>query len=92
MIHDSIPGTIGATPTVRIHRLAPPGVLEVLLVVLNRVSSSCGYSVPYFDFKSQRDVLDKWANKQGPDKIREYRAKKNQQSIDGLPAFPTNGI
>jgi hypothetical protein len=31
--------------------------------------------------------LDEWAAKQGPEKVREYRACKNQKSIDGLPAF-----
>lgn len=74
------------------HFPSNPGTRAFVHVHVTRVSSSCGYSVPYFDFKSQRDVLDKWANKQGPAKVREYRAKKNQQSIDGLPAFSVTGI
>jgi hypothetical protein len=69
-----------------------PGTRAFVHIHVTRISSSCGYSVPFFDFKKQRDVLDKWARKQGPAKMREYRAKKNQQSIDGLPAFPATGI
>jgi hypothetical protein len=66
-----------------------PGTRAFVHIHLTRVSTSCGYSVPYFDFKAPRDTLDKWALNQGPTKIREYRAHKNQHSIDGLPAFAT---
>ena len=66
-----------------------PGTRAFVHIHVTRVSRSCGYSVPYFDYKAPRDTLDKWAHKQGPAKVREYRAKKNQRSIDGLPAFTT---
>src|SRR5688500_12894507 len=69
-----------------------PGTRAFVQIHVTRVSNSCGYSVPFFDFVGTRDTLDKWANKQGPAKMREYRARKNQQSIDGLPAFPDSGI
>jgi hypothetical protein len=66
---------------------ANPGTRSVIHIAVNRVSDSCGYSVPYFDFRSHRDSLDKWAHKQGPEKLAAYRVRKNQQSMDGLPAF-----
>jgi hypothetical protein len=72
--------------------LPNPGTRAFVHIHVTRVSSSCGFSVPYFEHKGPRDRLDKWARKQGPAKIREYRAKKNQRSIDGLPAFPDRGI
>jgi hypothetical protein len=65
-----------------------PGTRAFFHIQINRVSSSCGYSVPFFDFRGERDVLNKWATTQGPEKLRAYRAKKNRASIDGLPAFP----
>ena len=34
------------------------------------------------------DILDKWAAAQGPEKMDDYRARKNAVSIDGLPALP----
>ena len=65
-----------------------PGTRAIVHIEVTRVSDSCGYSVPLYDFKEQRDVLDKWAEKQGPEKLQTYRATKNARSVDGLPAFP----
>lgn len=67
-----------------------PGMRAIVHVEVKRVSSSCGYSVPYFDHRGSRDALDKWAVNQGPDKLAAYRAAKNRASIDGLPAFDTD--
>lgn len=64
-----------------------PGTRAYVHVTVNRVSDSCGFSVPFYDFKSPRDTLDQWAEKQGPEKLDEYRATKNVRSIDDLPAF-----
>jgi hypothetical protein len=36
------------------------------------------------EFKEERNVLRRWAEKQGPDGLKEYQAKKNSQSIDGF--------
>lgn len=69
------------------HFPANPGTRAFIHVALSRVSSSCGYSVPFFDYREPRATLDDWAAKQGPEKLQEYRARKNQRSIDGLPAF-----
>jgi hypothetical protein len=63
------------------------GTRAIVHIDVDRVSHSCGFSVPYFDYKSDRDTLERWAEKQGPEKLAAYRAQKNQQTIDGLPAF-----
>lgn len=68
---------------------ANPGTRAIIHVAVRRVSDSCGYSVPFYDFRSHRDALDKWAVTQGHEKLDAYRARKNQKSIDGLPAFET---
>jgi hypothetical protein len=52
-----------------------------------RVSDSCGYSVPLYQFQSERETLDRWASAKTPDALKAYRAAKNNQSIDGLPAL-----
>lgn len=65
-----------------------PGTRAFFHVLLDRVSDSCGFSVPFYDYKCNRDALDKWAATQGEEKLIAYRAKKNQLSIDKLPAFP----
>jgi hypothetical protein len=64
-----------------------PGTRSFIHVTVTRVSDSCGYSVPFYDFRGNRDTLERWAEKQGAEKITAYWAKKNRQSIDGLPAF-----
>jgi hypothetical protein len=55
---------------------------------VDRVSDSCGYGVPQYDLQAPRETLDKWAAAKTPEALRAYRADKNQQSIDGLPALP----
>jgi hypothetical protein len=66
---------------------AHPGTRAFIHVSVTRVSSSCGHAVPFLDFRGHRDTLDCWTANQGPEKLQAYRAKKNQTSIDGLPAF-----
>jgi hypothetical protein len=66
---------------------AHPGTRAFIHVSVSRISSSCGYAVPFFDFRGHRDTLDRWTASQDPEKLKEYRARKNQKSIDGLPAF-----
>jgi hypothetical protein len=66
---------------------ANAGTRAFIHVTVSRVSSSCGYSVPFFDFRGPRDTLDRWAENQGPEKLNVYRATKNVKSIDGLAAF-----
>lgn len=64
-----------------------PGTRAFVHVAVSRVSTSCGYAVPFFEFKENRDALDVWVAKQGPEKLVSYRETKNKRSIDGLPAF-----
>ncbi|MCE0555539.1 MULTISPECIES: pyridoxamine 5'-phosphate oxidase family protein [unclassified Motilimonas] len=60
---------------------------QLYLLDIDLVQSSCGMSVPLFDFKQQRTALADWSEKQGEQGIEAYWLKKNQQSIDG---FDTN--
>ena len=63
------------------------GTRSFIEIELDRVSDSCGYSVPFFEYKRHRDGLDKWAAKKGEDGLRAYKEQKNRTSIDGLPAL-----
>ncbi|MBI3607184.1 MAG: pyridoxamine 5'-phosphate oxidase family protein [Nitrospirae bacterium] len=64
-----------------------PGTRAIIRVRITRVSESCGYGVPFFDYRGERESLDKWAQAQGAAKLEEYRQTKNVRSIDGLPAL-----
>jgi hypothetical protein len=68
-----------------------PGTRAFIHVNVTRVSSSCGYAVPFFNFEGCRDGLDRWAITKGGEKLEQYRATKNRKSIDGLPAFDEKG-
>lgn len=64
---------------------AIPGARSVIVVTVERVSSSCGFAVPRMTLDAPRDELVKWADRLGPDGVARYWAEKNATSIDGLP-------
>jgi hypothetical protein len=66
---------------------ANPGTRAIIRLKIARVSSSCGYAVPFFDYQGDRDTLDQWAEGKGPAKLEAYRREKNAKSIDGLPGL-----
>lgn len=64
-----------------------PGERAIIKIDVRRVATSCGYSVPLYDYVDRRDVLDKWTAKKSPEELVAYREQKNQLSIDGLPGL-----
>lgn len=65
-----------------------PGARSVIVVDVERVSSSCGFAVPRMTLEAPRDELVTWAEKKGPDGIARYWREKNATSLDGLPGLP----
>lgn len=63
---------------------ARPGQRAIIVVSAQRVSDSCGYSVPLMEFSSERTRLDEWAAARTDEELLEYRTRKNSRSIDGL--------
>lgn len=64
------------------------GARAVIRISVTRISDSCGYSVPLLRYEGERDQLDRWAEKKGPEGLADYRRTKNAGSIDGLPGYP----
>jgi hypothetical protein len=62
-----------------------PGVRQIITAEITRVSTSCGFGVPFMEYVGQRDTLIRWAEAKG-EALPRYREEKNAQSIDGLPA------
>jgi len=58
----------------------------VVTIDVDRVSTSCGYSVPLMDFRAERAVLDKYWDRKA-DELLDYRSEHNSRSLDGLPAL-----
>jgi hypothetical protein len=51
---------------------------------VDMLQTSCGYAVPFFDFKAERDVLAKWADDKGAEGIETYWDTRNRATIDGM--------
>jgi len=64
-----------------------PGARSIIRVHCERVSDSCGYGVPLYEFKGHRTQLVEWAAKKGPEALAEYQRQKNAVSIDGIPGL-----
>jgi Pyridoxamine 5'-phosphate oxidase len=65
----------------------PPtvGIRSFIKIRLTRISDSCGYGVPLFEYRGQRSQLKAWAEHKGEDSLFDYRAEYNSRSIDRLP-------
>jgi len=69
----------------RRHFPALPGERQLIVLDIDSVQTSCGYAVPLFGYRGERDTLARWAEKKGPTGLLDYWREKNAVSIDGLP-------
>lgn len=61
------------------------GTRQIIDIDIEMVQTSCGMSIPYFDFKEERLQLDDWAKQKGEEGLKDYWKEKNEVSIDGIP-------
>ena len=64
-----------------------PGTRALIRITVHRISDSCGFAVPLYDFREPRPTLDRWAESKGEAGLVAYRNEKNAQSLDGLPGL-----
>ncbi|KGL60139.1 Pyridoxamine 5'-phosphate oxidase [Polaribacter sp. Hel1_33_78] len=62
-----------------------PGTRQIFDITIESAQTSCGMSIPFYEFKGERNDLNNWAENQGEENIKQYWEDKNQTSIDGLP-------
>jgi Pyridoxamine 5'-phosphate oxidase len=60
------------------------GIRSIIRVHLTRISDSCGFGVPLYEFREQRTQLKTWAERKGEKALNAYRLEVNSNSIDGL--------
>jgi len=61
---------------------------SIIVVDVERVADSCGYSVPLYEYKGDRNQLERWAaKKERAGQLGSYAEDKNAESIDGLPGL-----
>ncbi|MGH7022925.1 MAG: pyridoxamine 5'-phosphate oxidase family protein [Caulobacteraceae bacterium] len=63
----------------------------VITMNIHRIADSCGWGVPFFDFKSERDQLRRWVDARTDDEWSARRFEANAASIDGLPGLSPQG-
>ena len=70
-----------------LHALFPdyPAARNIFDMTVESVQTSCGFAVPFMEYRGERPALVKYHEKQGPDGVAQYWAEKNQVSIDGFP-------
>eukprot|EP00438_Fugacium_kawagutii_P002838 Skav214124 [mRNA] locus=scaffold1185:579122:582226:- [translate_table: standard] len=59
----------------------------VIVVDLHRVQTSCGYSIPFYEYVGERNTLKDYFGKQTLQQSNDYRIFKNSFSIDQLPSI-----
>ncbi|WP_017580292.1 pyridoxamine 5'-phosphate oxidase family protein [Nocardiopsis valliformis] len=64
------------------------GQRSVVVVDVQRISDSCGWSVPLMDLRGDRDILDRAQERRDPQYFDDYWRERNAASIDGLPGVP----
>ena len=62
-----------------------PGTRQIFEITIESAQTSCGMSIPFFEYKGERNDLNDWAKEQGKEGIENYWQNNNQTSIDGLP-------
>ncbi|MCV2881374.1 pyridoxamine 5'-phosphate oxidase family protein [Actibacterium sp. XHP0104] len=60
------------------------GTRQIFDMSVEMVQTSCGFGVPFFDHVGERDTLQIWAEKRGPEGVRAYW-EKNRETLDGAP-------
>ena len=84
---DVLPGDAVEFPAAEV---LPQQRRTVIRVDVKRVADACGYGVPLMSVQGERHHSRAWAEgklaKGGPDALEEYKAQRNAESIDGLPA------
>jgi hypothetical protein len=65
-----------------------PGARAVVRVELDRIATSCGFGVPFLEYREERSTLRRNLGRRGPEDLAAYRRDHNATSIDGLPGLP----
>ena len=67
-----------------------PGARAIMLVHAVLVSDSCGFAVPFMDYREERSQHAQHFGRKSEEEFATYCANKphNVHSIDGLPALP----
>lgn len=61
-----------------------PGTRQIFVMTIDSTQSSCGMSIPFYEYKGERNELNDWAAAKTKEELQTYIQEKNSESIDGL--------
>jgi len=61
-----------------------PTARNIIVIELERIIDSCGFGVPLYDFRQQRDSLPNYFANKTEKEILAYRVERNSESLEGL--------
>jgi hypothetical protein len=59
----------------------------IIVVSIERIADSCGWGVPFFEYRGDRDQLRRWVDAKPFEEWADRRFASNALSIDGLPGL-----
>jgi hypothetical protein len=69
-----------------------PVCRNIIRISIKRISDSCGWGVPRYDYLGQRDEIAQAVAGKTPEQLRAKAAKQNRQSIDGLEGLNIDAL
>ena len=69
-----------------------PAIRNLVVVDIARIRDSCGYGVPFHEYKGQRTSIANWRASKSDQDLLDYRVEKNELSLDGLPGLEVDKI
>jgi hypothetical protein len=61
-----------------------PTIRNFIVVDIDCIRDSCGYGVPFYEFKCERESLKNWRDNKTEAELLAYRVERNARSLDGL--------
>ena len=60
---------------------------NIVTIDVERIADSCGWGVPFYEFKAEREQLTRWIGSVTQEEWEAKRYRTNSESIDGLPGL-----
>jgi hypothetical protein len=69
-----------------------PGFRSIFVLTVERISSSCGYSLPVMTYQKTRTTLDEFVQRKGMEGMKEYWIYNNVFRLMGYHQWPSYEI
>ena len=69
-----------------------PGARSIIKLEADRISDSCGFAVPKYEFVEDRDTLKRYWDKVDPETMAKKQMAANSKSLDGLPGLKAPSV